>query len=125
MKGRISKNIRHVRKVKWFIPGWVFYEYYKVHKGKGHNRIKSIGHGFKAEVIRLGAFASLPVPGTYELTTAGLAVIKNKIESGEVEKFTLKSFKDFIPVNKIKGKGIYFEVFKKDGKRYLRILWKK
>ncbi|MBI2148410.1 hypothetical protein HYU23_01920, partial [Candidatus Woesearchaeota archaeon] len=26
------KNIKHVR---WLIPGWVFYEYYKLHKDKG------------------------------------------------------------------------------------------
>ncbi len=124
---RAQRPLRHVKKVKhvrWFIPGWVFYEYYRVHKGKGHNHIKSIGHGLKAEVVRLGAFASLPIPGTYELTTAGLALIKKKIEGGEIEKFSLKAFRDFIPVNKIRGRGIYFKVFKKDGRRYVRIFYK-
>jgi|SRR3989344_3563279 len=125
---RVKRPLRHVKKVKhvrWLIPGWVFYEYYKTHKKIGHNHIKSIGHGFKAEVIRIGAFASLPIPGTYEITTTGLALLKKKIERGEVEKFSLKAFKDFIPINKIRGRGIYFKIFKKDGRRYVRIFWKK
>ncbi len=125
MNKKISKKIRHIKKVKWFIPGWVFYEYYKTHKTKGHSKIRSFGHGFKAELIRVGAFASLPVPGTYEITTAGLALIKKKIERGEIEKFTLKSFKDFMPVSRIKGRGIYFAVIKRNKKRYVRIFWKK
>jgi len=124
---RAKRPLKHVKKVKhvrWFIPGWVFYEYYRVHKGKGHNHIKSISHGLKAEVIRLGAFASLPIPGTYEITTTGLALIKKKIEGGEIEKFSLKAFKVFMPVSKIKGKGVYLEIIKRKEKRYVRIFYK-
>lgn len=140
----MKKNgrLRHIKKVKhirWLMPGWVFYEYYKTHKFKGHNRVKSIGHGIKAEAFRIAAMASLPLPGTYELTTAGLALIKKKIERGEIKSLTLKAFRDFRPVKKIgnlyrtenlkrtlsRNRVFYFRIYKKDRKRYLEILYKK
>ncbi len=131
---RIKRPLRHIKKVKhvrWLLPGWVFYEYYKVHKNKGHSRRKSFGHGAKAEVVRLAAFASLPVPGTYELTTTGLAVIKKKIENDELDKFTLRSFKDFIPLRKLRvnkhqliGQP-YLKVYSKDRRLYFEIFYKK
>lgn len=127
---RLKDNAKKVKNVKWLLPGWVFYEYYKLHKNKGHNVKKSFGHGMKAEAIRLAAMASIPVPGTYELTTSGLALIKKKIENGEVEKLTLKAFRDFMPIRREKkleisrlGKS-YLRVFYKDRKLYFEIFYK-
>ncbi len=121
---KVKKPLGHVRKVKhvrWLLPGWVFYEFYKLHKIKGHSNKDSIKHSAKAEAIRLAAMASLPMPGTYELTTVGLAAIKKKIKEGEIEKFTLEAFKDFTPINKIKAdKEILTE-----GRPYLVVLPKK
>lgn len=129
----VRKPLTHIKKVKharWLIPGWVFYEYYKVHKAKGQTKIKSFGHGVKAEAFRLITTASLPVPGTYELTTTGLALIKGRIEIGDVKNLTLKAFKDFIPTKKLKTeKNIlrrqpYLRIFSKDGRLYFRIFYK-
>lgn len=126
-----KKPLRHVKKVKhvrWLLPGWVFYEYYKVHKNKGQTRAKSIGHGAKAEVIRIAAMASLPLPGTYELTTTGLALLKHKIESGDIEKFSLRSFRDFMPLRKYnrEAKGQpYLRIYREGKKIHFKIFYKK
>jgi len=121
-KIRNSLNkVKKVKNVRWLLPGWVFYEYYKLYKEKGNTKRKSFGYGAKAEAMRFAAFASFPIPGTYELTTTGLAVIKRKIEEGEFENFTLRSFKDFTPIKKFKvdkargtkNKAIYKLVFNK------------
>ena len=131
---RLRKSLKHVKKVKhvrWLIPGWVFYEYYKAHKAKGHNRIKSLGHGAKAEAIRIVAMASVPVPGTYELTTTGLALLKKKIENGDVDKLTLKAFKDFVPLRMLKIDKKYLtgtphlRIFRKERRLYFELFYKK
>ncbi|MBI2148299.1 gamma-glutamylcyclotransferase, partial [Candidatus Woesearchaeota archaeon] len=80
---------------------------------------KSFGYGMKAEAIRLAAFASLPLPGSYELTTTGLALLKKKIEKGEVDNLTLKAFRDFTPLKNIK-----IDKNKLTGSPYLRIYTK-
>ena len=59
---RVKKPLRKVKYIRWLLPGWVFYEFYKLSKNKGETRAKSLGHGAKAEAIRLAAFASVPVP---------------------------------------------------------------
>ncbi len=119
-KNKFAKQLKYsankLKNAKWFLPGWVFYEYYKVHKAKGDSKNRSIGQGAKAEAIRLAALASLPIPGTYELTTTGLALLKNKIEKGELERLTLKAFRDFRPK--------VIRSFNKKGKPYLRIFYK-
>ena len=124
---RPFKHINKVKNVKWLLPGWAFYEFYKLHKGMGETSKKSFMHGAKAEAIRLAAFASLPVPGTYELTTTGLALLKKKIENEELDKLTLKGFKDFIPVKKTKvSRGIpHLRIYYKDKKVYFEIFYKK
>ena len=130
----VKKPLSQVRKIKhaiWLIPGWVFYEYYKLNKNKGETKRKSFGHGMKAEAIRLVAFASLPLPGTYELTTTGLAFLKRKIENGDVEKLNLKYLKDFIPIKKLKinkqkivGKSPYLRIYTKDKKLLFDIIYR-
>lgn len=122
------KHIKKVKQIKWLLPGWVFYEFYKMSKEKGEPRGKSISQGAKAEIIRLATTASIPVPGTYELTTTGLALLKNKLQKGEVEKLTLKFLKDFIPVKINKEElytGKHFEIFYKEGKPYLRMFFRR
>ncbi len=102
---RVKKPLSHVKKVKnvkWLLPGWILYEFYKVHKKKGYKPVKSLSYGAKAEATRLAAMAGIPLPGTYELTTTGLALIKRKIENDEVDRFTLRTFKDFIPIRKFR-----------------------
>lgn len=99
----LKKHVKKVKQVKWLLPGWAGYEYYKVHKNKGHSKSQSVMYGAKAEAIRLAAFASVPVPGSYELTTVGLASLKKKIERREVEKLTLKSLKDATPMRGLKA----------------------
>ena len=76
----LKKNLEKAKAVRWLIPGWVAYEYYQVHKLKGDSPAKSVVQGAKAEGIRFVALVSFPVPGTYELTTIGLASLKNKIK---------------------------------------------
>src|SRR3989338_5919160 len=135
LKYRFRRPIAHLKKikhVKWLLPGWAFYEFYKIHKKKGDTTRKSFGHGVKAEAIRLAATASLPVPGTYELTTTGLAAIKRKIENGELDDFTLKAFKDFTPLKKMNlekqrkfTRKIYFKIFYRKGQPYFKVLRKK
>ena len=127
----IKKQVKKVENIKWLLPGWVFYEYYNLHKGRGQTNKKSVMHGVRAEASRLAAMASLPLPGTYELTTTGLALIKKKIEKGEIDKVTLQAFKDFTPLNKIKAdKNIltegrpYLAVLPKKGNLYFRIFYK-
>ena len=128
---KLRKSLKNIKQVKWLLPGWVFYEYYNLHKSRGNTRRQSIAGGAKAEVIRLLSTASLPVPGTYELTTAGLALLKKKIEEGEVENLNLKVFKDFIPVNKMKVDkealmgNLQLKFIKKRRKLYFRIFYKK
>lgn len=132
---KVKKPLRHVKKVKnvkWLLPGWVLYEFYNVHKHKGYNRRKSFAHGMKAEAVRLAAFASLPVPGTYELTTGGLALLKKKIEKNEVDQLNLRGFKDFIPIKGIGpnkkhviGAQPYLRVFYKEKKLYFEIFYRK
>src|SRR3989344_4434176 len=124
---RVKRPLRKVKHVRWLLPGWVFYEFYKVNKNKGETKSKSIRQGAKAEVIRLAAFASIPLPGTYELTTTGLALLKNQIEKGELENLTLKAFKDFTPIKRIKDKSnkIYFKIFYRNGEPYFRIFRRK
>ena len=131
LKNSFNK-VKKVKHVRWLLPGWVFYEYYKMHKGKGDSKRKSFGYGIKAEAIRLVALTSVPLPGTYELTTTGLALLKKKIEKGEVDEFTLRSFRDFTPLKNLKfdkeklikehayikpisrGKKLYFKIFYKE-----------
>jgi len=127
----VKKPLRHIKKIKhvrWLLPGWAFYEYYKLSQERGHTRGKSLSQGAKAEVIRLATTVSLPIPGTYELTTTGLALLKNKIVKGEVDNLTFKSLKDFIPVKINKEEfytGKHFEIFYKEGKPYLRMFFRK
>ena len=109
-------NIKKIKNVKWLVPGWVFYEFYKLHKIKGNTHVKSAFHGAKAEVIRLAAFASFPLPGTYELTTGSFALLKKRIEIGEIYYFNLKIFKDFVPVKITKNKKVA-------GKPYLKMFY--
>ena len=127
LKGSLD-HIKKVKNVKWLLPGWVFYEYYKIHKRKGNPNVQSLGQGAKAEAIRLVAMAGIPLPGTYELTTTGLALLKKKLESGEVEKLNLRAFKDFIPLKKLKQYQIkgrpYLRIFYKDKKLYFEIFYK-
>ena len=136
---KIKKPFMHVKKIKhivWLLPGWAFYEFYKLSKNKGEKRSKSLKHGAKAEIIRLVATASLPIPGTYELTTTGLALLKRKIEKGEIENLTLKFFRDFIPLyldKKALRKNTfivperkpYVKIFEKGKKLYFRIFYGK
>ncbi|MDP3639716.1 MAG: hypothetical protein Q8R53_00750 [Nanoarchaeota archaeon] len=92
--------LRHLGKLKqarWLLPGWLAYEFYNVHKHKGYTHQESLRYGAKAEAFRLAAM-TFPLPGTYELTTTGLAMVKKKIEQGEVEMLTLQAFKDFVPL---------------------------
>src|SRR3989338_10231651 len=113
------RHIKKVKHAKWLLPGWVFYEFYKMSKEKGESNRKSFSQGAKAEIIRLATTASIPIPGTYELTTTGLALLKNKIVKGEVDNLTFKSLKDFIPVKINKEEfytGKHFEIFYKEGK---------
>jgi|SRR3989344_2857201 len=121
-------NIKKVKNVKWLVPGWVFYEFYKIHKTKGNTKFSSAFHGAKAEVVRLAAFASVPLPGTYELTTGGFALLKKRIEIGEVEGFNLKMFKDFVPIKitrteKIIGKP-YLKIFYNNRKLNFEVFYK-
>ena len=131
LKNSFLKVGKPLKQAKWLIPGWVFYEFYNVYKNQGNTRGNSLKHGAKAEAMRLAALASVPLPGTYELTTTGLAVLKNKIESGEIEKFNLKAFKDFTPLGKInlnrhknfKGKP-YLRIYFGNKKIYFKIFYK-
>ena len=133
-KEKIISKLKHVKKVKhikWLVPGWVFYEFYKLHKTKGYSHKRSLGYGVKAEATRLFAMTSLPLPGTYELTTTCLALLKKKIESNQVKDFRLKAFKDFMPVkklninkNNILGKP-YLKVHYRDKRIYFEIFYKK
>ncbi len=128
---KVKKPLKHASNVKWFIPGWIFYEYYKMHKDKGYTKRKSFIHGAKAEIFRLAATASLPVPGTYELTTTGLALVKNKIENDEIDKLSLKAFRDFTPLKKFRmgnRKLIgspYLKIYFKDKKLHFNVFYKK
>ena len=132
---RVKRPLRHVKKVrhvKWLLPGWVFYEYYKLNKSKGETTRKSFGQGAKAEGIRLVAFASVPIPGTYELTTTGLALLKNKIEKGEMKNLTLKAFRDFTPIKRLKinkeeliGKNPYLKIAPKGKRLYFKIFYRR
>ncbi len=134
LKQRVKNPLQHIKKVKnvrWLIPGWVFYEYYKLHKGKGFTKRISFVRGAKAEIFRLAATASLPVPGTYELTTTGLALIKTKIENDEINKLTLKAFKDFAPLRNLKiNKSMlrgqpYLRIYMNNKKIHFEIFYKK
>ncbi|HLC85717.1 MAG TPA: hypothetical protein VJG30_00300 [Candidatus Nanoarchaeia archaeon] len=119
------RHIKKVKHAKWLLPGWVFYEFYKMSKEKGESNRKSFSQGAKAEIIRLATTASIPIPGTYELTTTGLALLKNKIVKGEVKDLTFNSLKHFKPLKSINKKelikGVHFKIYKKNGKNYLRI----
>ena len=110
MKSKFRKNVRkQVRKVKGvrlLVPGILGYEYYKTHKKRGNTKLKSAYRGAKAEAVRLAATASFPLPGTYELTTVGLAKLKKRIEKGEVDDLTLKSMKTMNPLRKVKKKEV-------------------
>lgn len=132
LKQRVKRPLQHVKKVKhvrWLIPGWIFYEFYRLHKKKGYSRKTSFGHGIKAEAIRIATTASLPLPGTYELTTTGLAFLKKKIENNEIEKLTLKAFKDFTPLKIIRRKKMvgkpYLRILLKDRRLYFKIFYRK
>lgn len=121
------KNLSKVKHIKWLLPGWVLYEYYKTSKIKGNTTKKSLGQAIKAESVRMAAFASLPIPGTYEITTTGLAAINKKISEGKIKNFTLKAFRDFIPIrrkNNNLAKKIYFKIFYRRGQPYFKILRK-
>lgn len=118
MKKQVSRRVKRLRKharklgghakkmkaARWLLPGWVGYEYYQVHKLKGHSRKKSVVEGAKAEALRMAVAASVPVPGTYELTTVGLASLKEKIEKDELERLTLRAFKEVSPVRRLRQK---------------------
>ncbi len=132
-------NIKKVKNAKWLLPGWLFYEYYMLNKYKGEGKKYSVAQGAKAEAIRLAATFSLPMPGTYEITTTGLALLKKKMENGDVDKLTLKSFRDFIPLNvdreamnkgfklRIKQENLesYMKIFEKGKKLYFEIMFRK
>ena len=118
MKAKLKRHTRKLRKqmkklkraskvasskaksVRWLLPGWVGYEYYKVHKRKGHSKGKSVVEGVKAEGLRLAATASVPVPGMYEITTVGLASLKRRIEKDELKKLTLKALREASPMKR-------------------------
>ncbi len=130
---KLKKPLKYVKKIKyarWLLPGWVFYEYYKLNKEKGETKSKSITSGAKAEVIRLIAFASVPLPGSYELTTTGLALLKRKIQQGKIEDLNLRAFKDFTPLRKIKidkNKIIgspYLKIYSKKKKLFFDVIYK-
>ena len=140
MKNKLQ-HIKKIKHVRWLVPGWVFYEYYKIHKGMGHSNRKSVGYGMKAEAVRLVTMASLPLPGTYELTTTGLAFLKKKIESGEIKHFSLMAFKDFAPISRLKvnlneltdsrilkfakqKRKVYFRIFYRSKRPYFKLLHK-
>jgi len=97
-------NLKKVKHVRWLIPGWAYYQYYKTHKNKGGSKKGAVASGVKAEAVRIVAAVSFPVPGTYELSTIGLAVLNKKIKKNEIEFFTLKDVKNNIPILKIKSK---------------------
>lgn len=135
------RHIKKIKHVRWLVPGWVFYEYYRTHKLAGHDHRKSMAYGVKAEAVRLAAMVSLPLPGTYELTTTGLALLRKKIESGEIKHFSFMAFKDFTPIRNLKPnlkdvtndtmlkinsrKNIYFKLYYKKGRPYLKLLYKR
>ncbi|MBI2146452.1 hypothetical protein HYU22_03865 [Candidatus Woesearchaeota archaeon] len=93
----VLRHLETLKQARWLLPGWLAYEFYNVHKHKGYTHKESLRYGAKAEAFRLAAM-TFPLPGTYELTTTGLAMIKKKIEQGEVETLTLQAFKDFLPL---------------------------
>ncbi len=103
MREPIKKNAHKVKEVRWLIPGWPGYQYYKVHKSHGYSKPKSLYYGMKAETIRAATMMSIPVPGSYEIATAGLYQLKNKLEKGEIEKLTLKSFKELDALKRLKA----------------------
>ena len=118
MKEKTKKKLRKIKQVKWLLPGWAGYEYYKVHKKKGYSKTKSVMYGAKAEAIRLGATASFPIPGTYEVTTIGLASLKKQIEKNKGDKLSLKSLKKMKAVKRLKvNKEELITGKKKEGKR--------
>src|SRR3989344_1720662 len=88
---RVKRPLRHVKKVrhvKWLLPGWVFYEYYKLNK--------------------------------------------NKIEKGEIENLTLKAFRDFTPIKRLKinkeeliGKNPYLKIAPKGKRLYFKIFYRR
>ena len=128
---RLKGHAKKVKHIRWLLPGWIFYEFYKMHKEKGYSKRKSFVHGAKAEIFRLAATASLPLPGTYELTTTGLALLKKKIENNEIEKLTLRAFRDFTPMKKFKienrrliGKP-YLKIYFRDKKLHFNVFYKK
>ena len=94
----VVRHLGKVKEVRWLVPGWVWYQYYKVHKDKGYKKHKALLKGAKAEALRVAVTASFPVPGSYELTTAGLAYVKNKIEKGDIYDFNIKDIKSVIPI---------------------------
>ena len=103
MKEPIKENAYKVREVRWLIPGWPGYQYYKIHKKHGYSKPKSIYYGVKAETIRAATLVSLPIPGSYEIATVGLYQLKKKLDKNEIEKLTLNSFKELESFKKFKA----------------------
>ena len=98
----IKENAYKVKEVRWLIPGWPGYQYYKIHKKIGHSKSKSIYYGIKAETIRAATLVSIPLPGSYEIATAGLYQLKKKLDKREIEKLTMRSFKELDSLKRLK-----------------------
>ena len=80
----MKKYVHHVKKIKWLIPGYLFYSYYNLSKQKGLNFLQRIKISFAVEVTRFAAI-TIPLPGVYELTTVSLVILRTKIEKNEIE----------------------------------------
>ncbi len=115
------RHLDTLKQLRWLLPGWLAYEFYKVHKHKGHTHQESLSYGAKAEAFRL-AVMTVPLPGTYELTTTGLAMVKKKIEEGKVDTLTLEAFRDFVPLKVLnsvgRGQKLSLEIYR-EGKKLL------
>lgn len=108
LREKVKKPLRHVHKVKeikWLLPFYVFYRYYKLGKNRNLEFKQKLNLGFSAEATRFIAFITVPLPGSYELSTVTLVLLAKRIERGEIEpRIGLALIKDHKLVKLIKEK---------------------
>ena len=86
---KIKKSLNKIKHVRWLLPGWVGFEYYKLSRNKGLNKKTSFKNSAKAEAMRISAL-SVPLPGSYELATTTMALLKNKLEKKDFDELKLR-----------------------------------
>ena len=119
---KLKKQIKKLRNVKWLLPGWVGFEYYKISRNHGLNKKNSLKNSAKAEAMRISAL-SIPLPGSYELATTTMALLKNKLCKKDLDEIKFSMLTNEIMDNKfVKYKiGKYIKLRKPINERKFKI----